>query len=179
MGYLISWEVGKASLEDALLRAAHAGCIAPRMIIIAIQMQESMNDVEGQFAVHTVAVLPGIERGGLCAGHDLAMLKGDDVRGAGDVHETPVHIGDDPVGNDGDLDLVQGAQGKTAVGGMAAASFEGVRGELAQPWQAEAHGALAIVDVDAQAAETGGTVGREVGIGVSRRSERDSVRESG
>ena len=133
-----------------------------------------MNDIKCQLLVHAVPVAPRVGDGGLGAGHDFAMLEGDDIRGAREVHEALVHRGDDPVGNDGDLDFLDRAEGKAPVGGTFPAVLEGEAGEVAEPGQADAHGPLAIVNLNAQAAETGGTLGRGAGSGVPVFSVRDS-----
>lgn len=133
MGGLDFGKTCKASLEDVLLRAAHAGCIAPRQVIIPIQMQESMNDVKGEFLVCVVAVLSGISGSGLGACDDFAMLERNDVCGPGNIHETPVHIGNDPVGNDGDFHLLDGLQGKASIRRIFPADLQGDRGQFPQP----------------------------------------------
>lgn len=143
-----------------------------------------MDDIKGQFLVHTVAILPGINGGRLGTGDDLAMLESDHVRGAGDVHEALVDVGDHPIGDDSYLDLLDLAEGKTPISRVFPAFFEGDTGQAAQPGEAHLHGALAVMDLDVQAAETGGAVERAAGSGVSRRSlrespPRDSLRESG
>jgi hypothetical protein len=55
-----------------------------------------------------------------------------------------------------------------------AALIERQVGKVAEPGHAEADGPLVIVDFDAQAAETGGTEGRDAGIGVPVFSVRES-----
>ena len=133
-----------------------------------------MNDIKGQLLFNTVPVPPGLRGGRLGAGHDFAVLEGDHVSSAGDVHKTLVDPGDHAIGDDGDLDFLDRAEGKASVGGVFPAMVEGEVGEGAKPWQADRHSPLAIVDLYAQAAETGGTEGRAIGSGVPVFSVRES-----
>ena len=164
----------KASSQEPLLEPAHAVGFLRSRILVTVQMQQPMDDVKGQFVVQGIPEARSVERGRLDAHHDLTMLEGDHIRGAGDIHESLVDIRDDPIRNDGNLHFRQRVQRKTAIRGMWRALLQRDPGQAAQPGQSHAKRALAIEDADFQAAETGGTVDREDGSGVSRLSERSS-----
>jgi hypothetical protein len=107
-----------------------------------------MNDIEGQFLVDGVAELGCLARGGLGADDDFAMLKGDDVGRPRDVHKALVDVGDDPIRDDGDFDLVELLQGKLTISGILPAFFQRQGGETPEPGQAHRDGALAVLKVD-------------------------------
>jgi len=133
-----------------------------------------MNDVKGHLVVHAAAVLRGVPRRGLGARDNLPVREGNHVRRPRNVHEPFVDPGDDTVRDDGDLDFAEPAQGKLAVAGMIPAFFQRQGSKAAEPGHVKSHGTLSILDVNAQAAETGGTEGRGEGTGVWCRSVRAS-----
>ena len=167
--------VREASAEDAVLHAAHAGGGAGGGVFVAIQMQQSVDGVKGQLAGRGVAVLAGVTLRGGRAHDDLAVGESDDIGRAGDAHELAMHPRDHAIRNDGDLDLRKLRERKASVAALPRAIFHRDLRETPQPRERHRHRALAVFDVDFHAAETGGTLGRGVGIGVSRRSVR-SVR---
>ena len=86
----------------------------------------------------------------------VAGLEGDDVGRPGDVHELDVYLGDAPIGDDRDADLLQFAQGKPLIAGNLQTFLDRHRGETAQPRQIERNPALRIADRNRHAAEMGG-----------------------
>ena len=133
-----------------------------------------MHDVKCEFLLDAVAALPSLDSRSGRARDNFTVIEGDDIGRALNVHEPLVDSGDDAVRDDRDFDGLEMAQGKTPVGRRFRAVIKGGSGEFSQPRHPEEHRALAIVDLDRQAAETGGTVERAEGSGVCCLSVRPS-----
>ena len=74
-----------------------------------------MHGVKRQFFLDAVPVFRGAKRGGLRAHHDLAVLEGDDIRRAGDVHELDVQSRDRAIRDDGDADFIEPFERKFSI----------------------------------------------------------------
>ena len=174
-------EVREASRQHTLLRPTHAGGGGCGGVLVTVEVEQAVDGVKGEFLVCGMTVFACVALRGLRAHDDFAVVESDHVRGAADAHEVAMHRGDDAVGNDGDFDLGELPEGKAPVGGFQQTFFQSHLGEAPQPRKIHRHRTLAVFDVNLHAAEAGGTLGRGVGSGVSRRSLRSvrSVRAPG
>ena len=96
----------------------HLGVIARRDVVVAVQVQQAVDDAERKFLDHAVTESGGLAPGGVRAHHDLAVLKCDHIRRAGHIHELPVHPRDDCVAHHRHFHERELFQRKTAVAGQ-------------------------------------------------------------
>jgi len=96
--------------EDAALGGAHGAALRRRPVVEAGEMEEAVDEVEGEFGVRTAAELAGDEDGAFGADDDLtetvAEVEADDIGGAGVVEELLVDCRDGVVVNDGDAEFM-------------------------------------------------------------------------
>ena len=75
------WESGTAFPPDAPLDFSHPSRIARGHVVEAIQVEQTVHDVKCYFLVRAVAKFRRARPGGLGAGNDLAVGKGDHIGG--------------------------------------------------------------------------------------------------
>lgn len=109
-----------------------------------------MNDVKSQLLVDGVAKLCRLARRCLRADDDFPMVKSDDIGRSGDLHESHVDIGDDPVRDNGNFHLSKLLESELAVTGILLTFLQRQSGKPPQPRQAEPDGTLAVLDVDGE-----------------------------
>lgn len=139
------------------LAGVHAGGGFGGFVVVAVEVEEAVDEVEGEFVFERE--VPGVcfAAGDVGADDDLAVRESDDVGGRGIAEELCVDRGhggiiDDAAG-DGvfDFDGVIGA-------GLLEAKGEGGFDEVPEPVEIERNGFLEIVDLEEgerhQAAET-------------------------
>ncbi len=138
----------EASLHHAGLRGVHAAARARLGVVEAVQVQQSVNDAERDFAIDRLPEARRVGLRGFGADDDVAVLESDDIGRARDAHELRVDRGDAAIGDDGDGDFIERLQREAPVAGDARAFLERDRGEAAQRREVEAHAALEIANGD-------------------------------
>ena len=78
------------TLDDSLLRARHASGRGRCLIAKAMQVEQTMDEVQFDFVERCRAELFRLPMRCFGANEDLPVLKRDDVGRPGDVHETPM-----------------------------------------------------------------------------------------
>ncbi len=88
----------------------HPGGICCLRILMAIQMQQAMDDVPQNFTLHDFSELLCLpqSRGG--ADDEFPVLERDYIRRAGDIEKPPVNLRDYPIRNERDFYLHQTGQ---------------------------------------------------------------------
>ena len=79
--------------DDGFLGGFHGGAFGRIRVLVAGEMEEAVDEVAQDFAGERFAVFGGLALGDFGADDDLAVVEGDHVGGALDVHEIAV----DPV----------------------------------------------------------------------------------
>lgn len=125
-------------LEDVLLGHCHGCSFVVGFIFPATEMQEAVDEVQGEFLVEAMAVLWGNCGSGVGADQDLAVMKGDDVRGGGIVEEFAMDTGNIGIADQSDLDFLKVQEGRVCMFGLSLAMREGRDGQLFQPAEARA-----------------------------------------
>jgi hypothetical protein len=144
------WELVEALFPNAPLELVHPSSVGWRSILETIQVEQSMHGVKGYFGFYGMFVFRGATPRGFRADHDFAVVEGDHVGGARDVHELAMHPRDDAIGDERDFDLFEPAQHIAAVGAMVTCRGKRERGEAPQPREIQTNGSLPIADFDAQ-----------------------------
>jgi hypothetical protein len=75
------------------------------MIVVSGQVEEPVRDIKPELTEQIRLVFRGLSGRGFHAHHDLAMLKGDHVRGARDPHELLMDRGNFPIRDQHDQDF--------------------------------------------------------------------------
>ncbi|OHE76553.1 MAG: hypothetical protein A2107_09860 [Verrucomicrobia bacterium GWF2_62_7] len=100
--------------KDAALGGAHGAALRRCPVVEAGEMEEAVDEVEGEFGVRTAAELAGDDDGALGADDDFAKtvaeVEADDVGGTGMVEKLLVDRGDGSVVNDGDAEFAKVGQ---------------------------------------------------------------------
>jgi len=134
--------------QERGLRLHHARGGGIGAIVVAVEVEQAVDDVEGKLVLDGLAVLARVTGGGGGADNDFAVLEGDDIGGAGEIHETPVDASDGAIGKDADLYLVEPLKRRARSDPLGFARGQRQRGETAQPREINANGPLAIVEVN-------------------------------
>ena len=138
----------------------HESGVVGVFVFEAVEVEEAVDGVKGEFDFGGVTVGQGVVLGGGGAHDDFAVFESDDIGGAWDAHKIAVDFGDGAIGNDGDLDFVDFGEGEEEVCGVGDGLLEGQIGEVLEPGEVEGAGALAVGDMDFHLAATGGEEGR-------------------
>ena len=133
---------------DPILNAVHPHAVARSDVVVAVQVQQAVDDVEREFLDGAVPVLRRTTLRGVRTHDNLAVIKGDHVRRAGHAHELPVHARDDRVAHHGHFDFCDLLQRMASVGGVPPAFRERQHSETAQPLRIEADPALSVDQSD-------------------------------
>src|SRR5690348_15947223 len=126
----------------------HCLGVSGSLVLVAIQMKQAVDDVETDFMLDGLAIFRGINLGCGGADDDFSMVKSNDVRGALDVHEPPVDIRNDPVGDNNHIHIFQSSQNSSWMKRMLEAFHEGFLGEAAKPCHVQFYASLPVAEGD-------------------------------
>src|SRR5437879_5157399 len=91
-------------LQNARLHFVHFRGGVRLLIVVAVEMEQAVNDVKRQLVIESLGKTRGVALRGVRADDDFAMLEGDDIGRARNAHELLVNARDFFVGNNRDLD---------------------------------------------------------------------------
>ena len=150
--------------EHAALGVAHGVALGRGAIVETGEVEQAMDEIEGEFVGGRAAEAAGDDDGALGADDDfpkaVAKIKADDIGGADMVEELPVDDGDGDIINESDaeFDEVRSAEyGMPSVAGVPPSAFrfphsENLRGSLTeepkQSCSCDRQVALAIAEAD-------------------------------
>ena len=154
---LIFWqrrELCEDTPPDPILHAVHLCAGARRDVVVAVQVQQAVDDVEREFPEHIMPVLRRLHEGGVRAHDDFAVIKSDHIRRARLAHELHVDTRDDGIAHDGHLDRRDLFQRKQPVARVAHALRERHCRKLPEPLPIEADAALPVDESDLHRGKT-------------------------
>src|SRR5437016_7472407 len=96
-------------LQDPRLNSAHPFRVARVSIVKAVEMKQTMHNIELQLAIERIFELPRLPAGRLRADENFAVLKRDHVRRPGFAHEFSMERSNSSIGNDQDRNFRQSA----------------------------------------------------------------------
>jgi len=95
--------------ENSPLGGAHGAALGGRLVVVVGEVEEAVDEVEGEFGGGRAAELAGDDDGAFGADDDLAEagaeVEGEHVGGAGVVEEALVERGDGGVVHEGDAEV--------------------------------------------------------------------------
>lgn len=116
------------------------------VVVVAVEVEEAVDEVEGAFAERGVTGFCGGTDGGVGADEDFAVAEGDDVGGGGVVHELGMDGGDGGIVDEGDFDFLQLGEVWPVGSGVGEDVGEGGIRCLEEPLQVEGQGGLVVVE---------------------------------
>jgi len=97
-------------LEDFFLGGGHSAGLGGRGVVVAGEVEEAVDDVEGEFAGGVVAEFPGAAGSDGGTDEDFAVGKCDDIGGSGDAEKVAVGLGHGARAEDCDFNGGQGCE---------------------------------------------------------------------
>jgi hypothetical protein len=132
-------------LQDVLLDFVHGSSFRRIAVIVAVEVKQSVNEIEGALALGIGVVLCGLTQGGIGADEDFAVLKSNDVSGRGIAQKAGVSLRDDGVRHKTDFHLIQFREKGLVPAGMREDERQGARGRIQQALQFQDKRALMVV----------------------------------
>ncbi len=148
-------------LQNRGLEHGHFFRFIRLVIIQSCEMQQTVDHVERELMIETLAMLGSLTLCGACADEYLTMMEGDDIRGCRVFEELAMHAGNLFIADKGDLDLLQHANGSIGENGLMLAGRQGGAGDFFEPRKRRLVPLLVIVEMQTwqpghHAAEAGG-----------------------
>ena len=116
------------------------------MIFVAIQVEQTVDEIERTLAEGWVGMLGGLTDGGFGADEDFSVLEGDDIRGRGISEEIRVSAGDVGIGDEGDFYFLEVGQLRFVRARVGEDQRERVPGGLEETFHVQRENGLVIVE---------------------------------
>ncbi len=135
-------------MPDAILHAVHPGAIARGDIVMAVQVEQAMDDVKREFLDDPVAMLGRAAFRGIGAHDQLAVIKGDHIGRAWHFHELPMHACDDCIAHHRHFHEREPLQRKLPIAGLPLAFCKRKVGKTAKARDVETDATLPVDEIN-------------------------------
>ena len=132
--------------ENGFLELLHHCRVVRIVIVVAVEVEQSVDDVERALALRIVMMCHRLTDRGISADEDFAVLESDDIRGRGIVHELRVRGADDVVADEGNFHLFKIRQERFVRPGIFDHERQGFRCGMEKSFHIQRQSRLMIVE---------------------------------